>query len=332
MSGKLKRKFESHDEISNPALKNLFSEYSSDDADKFREEWLIDYLSDERASLFFDSLIDEDLNETFENFNQWYSIHDFIEFASELGHLYIVKPAIDYLVLVDYDELHEVITDSILAAANNNHFKIVTYLLQYVAANFHDSHKELVNEVFQVLARTGKIKAIQFFMDSNLPIDPSEAIYEASGQLPTIKFIAANTKVSLNMREINNVVKESNNLEVVQFLIEQLGADPTAGNNQCIRSACVSRNYGLVFYLASIPKVLTALDADHKYIVENWKNYYKSRYHHELSKYKTNFCTFFSPFSDNQNLDVQSLIGNLGLALIQKESGLNDQALEFILK
>lgn len=347
----MKRKFETPEVQPNPVLNKLFNEYFNDDSDKSKEELLIEYLDPENASAFFNNLLDENTIETFDSFNQWNPLNDFLKLVSELGYLHIVKPAIDYLVFVEYEELHVVITDSILAAAYNAHFEIVTYLLQYVEINFQYCYEELVNETFQVFARTGEIKALQFYMDSNFPIDLSEAIYAASvsgllfkneqpgigyisTQIKAIKLIASNNKTILNMEDINDAVKESENIDVVRFLIEELGANPTAGDNQCLRNAWIRKNTSLVLYLASFPTVLQSLDAEHQRHVTFLKNGYKTLYYDNFNKYKTNHCMFFSHFSKlyEQNRDVQATIAHLGSALIQKDSGLNDQALEFVLK
>ncbi|MBA2711221.1 MAG: hypothetical protein H0U57_11595 [Tatlockia sp.] len=332
----MKRKFEQPIGLQmNPEelLIKFLYEYLDNDSDKSQEEWLKEQSNDGEVSAFFYKLNNENLNKAFQRFNELDSMNYFLELITKMGYFHIVVPAINFLEKVDYEELHEIITDSILAAAYYNHFEIVTYLLKYVAANYPNTHEGLVNETFQVLAREGKIKAVHFFMHSNLPIDPSSAIYEALDQFDIVKFIALNTKVSLNLPEIQNAVQESNNSNVVQFLVEKFCADPSANNNQCIRNAYTNKNFPLVLYLASLPRVMETLDAKHQEAIATLKHNFKNSFDHELRKYRTNYCMFFSHFSKLyvQNTDVQTIIRYLGLIQIQNDFALNDQALNFVL-
>jgi len=146
------------------------------------------------------------------------------------GHLPIVK------VLM---EEYKVSTDntSIVEAAANGHMKIIEYLLTYPDVIVNTAVED--NPVFYA-ACNGHLAALKLLCELK---GENHHINLADNDNAIFRHAAGNGRVN-----------------VLQYLIDKPGVDPTACDNDAIKSAAQHRHMGAVRYLASLPLVDITVD------------------------------------------------------------------------
>ncbi|MBA2709423.1 MAG: ankyrin repeat domain-containing protein [Tatlockia sp.] len=125
---------------------------------------------------------------------------------------------------------------------------------------------------------------------------------------------------------------ENGNLNILKYLIEEAGLDPSMDWNSMLFHAFESKKTNIILYLNSFPAVQQAMYDNYPQKVEDLKTETIKNYCSALEKYSTNYCLFFKKEASSSilNNDIKQYLVTVGEKLIQDELNLSDDSHKYL--
>ncbi|MBA2651045.1 MAG: ankyrin repeat domain-containing protein [Tatlockia sp.] len=125
---------------------------------------------------------------------------------------------------------------------------------------------------------------------------------------------------------------KNGNLNILKYLIEETGLDPSAGWNSMLFHAFEFKRTNIILYLNSFPAVQQTMDVGYPQKVEDLKTETIRNYCSALEKYSANYCLFFKKEAPSSILDkdIKQYLVTVGEKLIQDELNLSEDSYKYL--